>query len=1386
MIPWKRFWCRFGEPFHVGAHVQGFLTDPEGEYTKFYNPELFTLEQLQTEPCLILCGGPGIGKSTVIQQHKDKLKSSVGRHGHFILIDFRDIPSEAAFNRWTIDSPEWQQWRDSNERTLLVIDGVDEGLVKIQGFVSYLTALLRNEPLDRLRLILACRSAEWPVNEGPQLLSLFGSFAKPPIYELCPLRQCDAELAAEENGLKPNDFIESVYHNKVVGMATLPTTLLFLFDEFRAGGGFSRTHRELYERGCERLSREIDPRRAEAMRQIRKTARASTNREVYRAAIRLAALLLVCGKSAIHTGQLEDADAASDLHISQAIDSTLTEDMMHDAISSALFTSRGPSRFGFAHQTFAECLASQFLSPLPLAQIQSVLCARDGQQAHVIPQLAETAAWVAGAKAEFFDYLCQIEPEVLLRSDVSKVQNQRKAFLVEALLEKVRRKELFDDHNVTRFLEALKHPGLASQLEPSIMNKSLHNVERRMAMNIACSCREAALTDVLIAVVYDVNENQHIREKAAEALQEVIPLSRLNELIPLALGKIGADPDDTIRACALRRLVPAVWSVSEALPAVRAPRNMRFMGSYWSLLRYDLPRHLAEADLPLVLGRMIGWTDCFDILSWFEPLAQSAFVMALINLDKPAIRRLAVRVWLVKRERHHPLPNSKDSEVIKLFESDLNLRRKFVAAILNDPTTPSDDIYGVNCPNASIFLHSDLEWALDQIARCPIDRRAAWANLILRSSQPDANCTCWDLFLERIEQIPELKSKFEWLRAWNLDEPVARNAKARWLRERRLMERAWPRERLDIEALTHAALADIAAGKTFLWIQLCDLLSMEKNQTRVRHPLNHDITESPGWKAAGELRRTEIRDAARKFLLHHSDGYAECGARTNYFEPGYIAVWLLRDEVRTNTALRMVVSTKWIEALLGEFDNGSDRYQETAVIAYELNPEITIQIFLRNAKEDDQKHGRIYCQWGFKKAWDSRFTSVVVDLVQEGTLKPGSIEALLSFLGTNSPTEAAACAHKLLSPEALADPSLKDRTVGVLTACIGAMPTVAWDFAWPIIEADTALGEKVLPRAAERLDYDRRRILQTLTEHQLADLYLKLYTLFPVEADSPHRKIDSTVTPREAIVHFRGEVINVLESRGTEAACTELLRLANVLPKESVSLRWRLYNARVSKRRLTWNPPDPEAFLLLAERTERRLVRDADGLLSVVVESLGRFQTQLTGSTLPSSERFWHWEGADTQRRKFRHRDEAFLSDEVARWLRDDLYQRGIVVGREVQTRRGQRTDVYVDGVACGGSGSSVHTVTVVIEVKGCWNVEARTAVDAQLVGDYLRPNGLTHGVYLIGWFVCDVWSNPQNKLTSTTLEGAKQEVAQLVAAYDGRANPERVVGVVLDCRYPT
>ncbi|HEY5233656.1 MAG TPA: hypothetical protein VIK35_08995 [Verrucomicrobiae bacterium] len=207
IIPWKRFWCRFGDAIHVGEDRQGFLTDPEGElFTCLHNPHLFKSEKLLNEKCLILCGDPGTGKSTVLQQTKSTLENSLGADGKLIWLEFRDVPSESAFARRTFESDVWKQWQNSTGKLVLVVDGVDEGLVKILGFVAYLASELRNAPIQRLQIVLACRSAVWPVSEGEQLIGLWGIIEKPPVFELCPLRHRDAVQAAETSGIDAVKF----------------------------------------------------------------------------------------------------------------------------------------------------------------------------------------------------------------------------------------------------------------------------------------------------------------------------------------------------------------------------------------------------------------------------------------------------------------------------------------------------------------------------------------------------------------------------------------------------------------------------------------------------------------------------------------------------------------------------------------------------------------------------------------------------------------------------------------------------------------------------------------------------------------------------------------------------------------------------------------------------------------------------------------------------------------------------------------------------------------------------------------------------------------------------------------------------------------------------
>lgn len=134
---------------------------------------------------------------------------------------------------------------------------------------------------------------------------------------------------------------------------------------------------------------------------------------------------------------------------------------------------------------------------------------------------------------------------------------------------------------------------------------------------------------------------------------------------------------------------------------------------------------------------------------------------------------------------------------------------------------------------------------------------------------------------------------------------------------------------------------------------------------------------------------------------------------------------------------------------------------------------------------------------------------------------------------------------------------------------------------------------------------------------------------------------------------------------------------------------------------------------------------------------------------LDSSAEFEVWKGVHWRKitdSTYLPKDENSLSDYVARYLKNYLYQKGIIINREVEIRRGERTDIQVDAVRKKQNGDVYDSVTVIIEVKGCWNDELNSAMEIQLVNRYLKDNTCQHGVYLIGWFNSEQWDNSDSR----------------------------------------
>src|SRR5260370_20251381 len=82
---------------------------------------------------------------------------------------------------------------------------------------------------------------------------------------------------------------------------------------------------------------------------------------------------------------------------------------------------------------------------MSVEQILSLIGHPDDPQGKLIPQLYETAAWIACMEPEVFRAIMHVEPEILLRSDVTTADAQDRADLVGALLQYYEDEGALDD-----------------------------------------------------------------------------------------------------------------------------------------------------------------------------------------------------------------------------------------------------------------------------------------------------------------------------------------------------------------------------------------------------------------------------------------------------------------------------------------------------------------------------------------------------------------------------------------------------------------------------------------------------------------------------------------------------------------------------------------------------------------------------------------------------------------------------------------------------------------------------------------------------------------------------------------------------------------------------
>lgn len=1375
-IQWTRYWCpRAGE---YNLTEDGFLhKDPE---YSFISKDAKSLADLADVPCLVLLGSPGMGKTdelTRAQSHD---------HGPKLFLDLGRLDAALPLREMLSESPEVRQWASGNYPPTLWLDSLDEGV----GDISNLARLLEIElgklkhVLPQLRLRIACRIANWPVSLEQALINLWSGDSCQ-VYEIMPLRDEDVSQAARHRSIDFEAFLEAVRKAKAGPLAAKPVTLLrMLLPEFQQLGKLPGRQVEVYEKGCKRLAAEWA-----SGRQEKSTSSNDDAETRFVAAQFVAAAMTFYGRNVLDCASERHTGASDAVH-SLEIGSTggmSTEPFAAPSIASVEFVAKtslmtgaaSQHQYRFEHRTFQEFLAAWFLytQKIPLPKVLTLFLNPSGSDRRAVPQLIETAAWLAALDPKFRGALLEADPVAVLRSDVAAQDDATQQKLFSALCDGLRKGAISDNEwNGRRDLSCLKFNGIASEISAILNDTTQPEQVREFAIDVAWHAKVHEvynqLADLALDTTRPLREREHCTYALSSAHEESeATLKAKARLEPLLDTTRAEDPNDTLRGNALR----ALWHTLDPIKlfaALRPHHNPDYIGAYWfarEIIRRGLRAQHVLAGL--------AWVERQPHASALErdvrQLMSRVLSLAWQNLDQPGVLEALAKTAAIRVSYNEDVrldddgeddydrynrgpsdwPNAMASNDPLIVDRRRRLCQAMVWHVAEHQTAAFWLGYYMQCAQPQDFM-----WLLEQhLAATPHAERKVWLELALH---------VWRGSGEQVTVVQHMGAQHESIRnafreliaRLDPESPESIADRESWKqheRELREIQASNAPEPLDpppaqrIETL----LIDLEQGDLGAWWRLWELMRVDE-YGRSMHGLyfEPDIRKTPYWQGATPEMRGRLIAVAEKYAKQaQEDPGAWVGKQVIHYPSaaGLSALMLLYHEHRDIfDALAAESWAHWQHIVL-DFPNAKQDgvWAELLAAGYKKAPNAfrkAVERLLRT--QANSEHGAAVL-WRLPPRWDELLCAIVFDVVSKEPCSQAVLTQAFDMLLENGHKPARNWCLAQVDKTAQADAAapFDSRLEPAITALLRNRPTQdEWTKLWAVLDQpfrkDFALDVfgKERPRRVE--------MCNELSEGQLADFYIWLRRNAPAV---PEHYGMHTVGPAEQLDDLKRIVLNVLMQRGTPAAVEQCERI-----HAEFNDNWFcrvIIAVKAEARRTGWVPVKPRDLWQYVAKAKSLMARGERELCDAVMDALERINKELQGEN-PSAPDLW-----DSNKPK----DERHFSNWLTRQLQRELSQAGVFIGREIAVRLRGQTDIQVIAKRMADE----PEFGIIIEVKGCWHKEVNTAMETQLRDRYLVKHSYTHGIYVVGWFYCEAWSNKRDSRRKAHPEAFRTQTRKDVQA---------------------
>lgn len=1356
----------------------------------------FALDDLANIPVIILLGEPGIGKSSEIAFYFHRSSEVIAQH----IWKLQEYPP-IDFNRF-FNQPHFQKWRDGQSNLILFIDSFDEGVHPPITLGRDLVEALEASParLEKLYLRIACRTADWSEDTTRRLRNLFGEENLLTV-ELDALGQQEVVEAATSHGINAFQFLEQIEQNALAALTLKPITLADLLKEYLTNRSvLPDTRNALYESMCRRLCEEHNKYHDENDRRGNFTLD-----EIFTEAARLATIMLTTRRLAVwmpsSTREIPDGSIAiGELRHGSSAEDRLTIATLH----TGFFSSRGPNQLGWAHLSYAEYLAAFYMhTNMSLPQIRSLMVHPDGNK--IIPQLREVAAWITTMNPTLLQFVADLDPEALFQSDLIVEDTDAREALTTMFLDLYHQEILIEiPFNSQAPYRRLIHPTLAEQLSSFAHDGSRNERSRYVAISIIHACELQVAADSLVNLVLDTDLEYRLRAHAAYVVARIGSSTAKLALKPLIAGG-ASDIDDELKGAGLIATWPEHLTTLELFEALTPRKKENFAGAYSVFLRAEIIDDIPENDLPIALKWAANFIERYTdthhhIDLTIQDLIDEIVYKSWVHFDILGVPDAFARLVLAKVTQFHPLFGTQRrqqladryQQVMDEFLQNEQKRRQILLSAINLVTNPDFNYFVLNY-DISLVLDTDLPWLIELLqTNSHLIARNTLLQLIgtvFRRWNP-YHMDTMALAMEHTEALRDLFGKWFYV---CLDSEYAddlrqahrreqeREAKYQEIETRRKEQLIDPPPLFRLEEV----LDQCERGETKEWWRTNIWLAA--NEYGNFNDWYGDIRQMPNWEHLKRSTRERLLSLGIDYVFNAPSETKEWFGRYAFWRPAvaaYRMLFLLHD---LGLELPVQIWQKWIPAIIAfpsHFVRSEhEKHWQFVAAAYQNDGECLryyLQEFLTYLHNPNNDISIIenYLH-RFTSCFDGELAHILLAYLDDPNIKPEHYGGTLNFLLQKRVPGACSRAATdfqtlhgryqlmmmhivVLANLQMVKQSFKLIVAKVIQATFGdaykcrdeavrlaanliASPVHGdwWNTIWTITQNDEEFGRRIIETTSGIHDDRRIAIIGSqILEKDTANLYLWITERYPHQEDP---ELDGWVSPRHTVADWRDSLLTQLAERGTFEALTELDRIAAAYPDLYQPKRLRKYLIEHLYKK-TWHPPQASDVLSLLRDNEQRFVQTDNQLLDVVIESLDRLQRRLQGETYSAVD-LWN---VIPNEAICRPKDENALSNYIKRHLEQDLKERGIIVNREVEIRQkeggegaaaGEIPDLYVSAVSQSLDHNKMNQLVVLIEVKGNWHSELKTAAQTQLVERYLRDNDrATCGLYLVGWFNCQQW----------------------------------------------